>query len=202
MRVYLVFAVGIGNFESRKTVMQDYVRATNQKLSLLNSRTRIKDWYSSRNFVVEASDNNRMNVGDELSLALGTACATFTIEELVSDVAVTKQAKGPTSEPGVSWTRGIAFRVEGKRPTAVPKPTTHAAFFLINKDAVGVFKKDKLTEGEATLVKENRAGGWSAISADITKALGGTWTSRPLNMVEGTLAKARQYSPVVPYRMT
>ena len=198
MRVFLVFAVGIGNFASRRTVMEDYVRATNQKLSLLNSRTRIRDWYASRNFVVEASDNNRMNVGDELSLALGTACATFTIEELVSDVAVAKQAVGPASEPGFSWTRGIAFRVQGKPSTVIPKPTAQAAFFPINKDAVGVFKKDKLAEGEAMLVRENRAGGWGAISADIAKAVGGTWTSRPLNRVEGTLAKARRYSSVVP----
>ena len=198
MRVFLVFAVGIGNFASRKTVMQDYVRATNQKLSLLNSRTRIKDWYSSRNFVVEASDNNRMNVGDELSLALGTACATFTIDEIASDVAVAKQAVSPASEPGFGWTRGVAFRVQGRPSTIIPRPTAQAAFFPINRDAVGVFKKDKLTEGEATSVRENPAGGWGAISADITKAVGGTWTSRPLKRVEGILAKARRYSPVVP----
>jgi hypothetical protein len=71
----------------------------------------------------------------------------------------------------------------------------HAVFFPINKHTVGVFKKDKLAEGRDTLERENRAGGWGAISADITKAVGGTWTSRALDRVETTLAKAQGYSP-------
>ena len=51
--------------------MEDCVKATNQKLSLLNSRTRITDWYhGTGNFVVRAADNNRLKVADEMSLAL------------------------------------------------------------------------------------------------------------------------------------
>ena len=174
--------------------MQDYVRATNQKLSLLNSRTRITDWYAVANFVVQASDINRVRVADELSLALGTPCATLTIEELIADIAVAKKAISPPTEQGFDWTRGIAFRVHGKPCTITLKPTTHAVFFPINKHAVGAFKKDKLAEGQERLDKENRGGGWGAISADITKAVGGTWTSRSLDRVEGVLTKARRSS--------
>ena len=176
--------------------MQDYVRATNEKLSLLMTRTRITDWYyGTGNFVVQAPDYNRVRVGDELSLALGAGCAIVTIEELVARIGAVKKAANPPSEPGFRWTRGISFWVNGNRCTITPKPTTHAVFFPINKYAVGVFKKDRVAEGKETLDSEKRAGGWGAISADITKAVGGTWTSRALERVEGTLAKARHYPP-------
>jgi hypothetical protein len=171
--------------------MEDHVKATNQKLSLLNSKTRILAWhYAMGNFVVHASDPNRLKISDELSLALGTPCAILTINDLAAYVAVAKQAISPPTEPGLSWTKGVAFWVNGK-PSIIPlKPTPQAVFFPINKHTVGVFKKDKLTAGEEPLDREDRAGGWSAISADINKVVGGTWTSRALKRVEGTLAKA------------
>jgi hypothetical protein len=177
--------------------MQDYVQATNQKLSLLDTRTRITDWYhATGNFVVRAPDNNRLRVVDELSLALGTPCAILTIEELCVYIAAAKKGVSPPTEPGFRWTRGIGFWANGKPCTITLKPTAHAVFFPINKHAVGVFKRDRLVEGKETLDTENRAGGWGAISADITKAVGGTWTSRALDRVEGTLAKAHGYSPL------
>ena len=196
MPTFVAFAVGVGNFSARRLPMQDYVQATNQKLSLLNSRTRIADWYhATGNFVVQASDNNRLRVADELSLAIGTPCATLTIEELSAHVAAAKKPISPPTEPGVRWTRGLGFWVSGKPCTIALKPTAHAAFFPINKHTVGMFKRDRLAGGKETLDIENRAGGWGAISADITKAVGGTWTSRALDRVEGTLAKATGFSP-------
>jgi len=179
--------------------MQEYVQATNQKLALLRTRTRITDWhYGTGNFVVQGSDNNRLSVADELSLALGTPCAILTIEDLVAHIAAAKKATSPPDELGFHWTRGIAFWAAGKPCTIILRPTTHAVFFPINKHTVGVFKKDKLAEGKETMDSESRAGGWSAISADITKAVGGTWTSRALDRVEGTLAKAHRYSSTSP----
>jgi len=193
---FLAFAVGIGNFASRRMSMKDYVKTTNQKLSLLHSRTRIVDWcYSTGNFVVRASDDNRLRVADELSLALGTPCAILRVEELDSHVAVAKKAVSPPSELGFRWTRGIAFWVNGKRCIVTLKPTAHGVFFPINQYAVGAFKRDKLAEGKDSLDKENRGGGWGAISADIMNAVGGgTWTSRALDRVEGALAKAHRSS--------
>ena len=191
MPIFLAFAVGIGNFSSRRTSMQEGVRATNQKLALLNSKTRIANWYhGTGNFVLQASDNNRLRVADELSLALGTPCAILTVEELVGDVEIAKKAISPTAEPGFRWTRGIAFRVSGRPYTITLNPTTHAVFFPINKHAVGAFKKDRLVEVRETLDKESRGGGWGTISADIAKTTGGVWTSRSLERVEGTLSKA------------
>lgn len=190
MPIFLVFAVGVGNFSSRRTRMEDYVRATNQKLSLLNSRTRIIDWFhATGNFVVQAPDYNRMKIADELSLALGTPCSTLTVEDLAAYVAVAKKAIPPPTEPGSRWTRGTAFWVNGKPCTINLQPTIHAVFFPINKHTVGAFKKDNLAEDKETLDKENRGGGWGAVSSDITKAVGGTWTSRSLDRVEGVLAK-------------
>jgi len=191
----LAFAVGIGNFASRRISMEDCVRTTNQKLSLLNSRTRIVDWYhSTGNFVLRTADNNRLRVADELSLALGTSCAILRIEELDAHVAVAKKAVSPPSEPGFRWTRGIVFWVNGRRCAIALQATAHGVFFPINRYTVGAFKKDKLAEGKETLDKENRGGGWGAISADIAKTVGGTWTSRALDRIEGALAKAHRSS--------
>jgi len=175
--------------------MEDCVKATNQKLSLLNSRTRIANqYYGTGNFVVQATDNNRLRVADDLSLALGTPCTILRIEELDAHVAVARKAVSPPIELGFRWTRGIAFWVSGKPCIVTLKPTAHGVFFPINRYTVGVFKKDKLAEGQERLDKENRGGGWGAISADITKAVGGTWTSRSLDRVEGVLTKARRSS--------
>ena len=196
MPIFVAFAVGVGNFSSRRMHMQEYVQATNQKLYFLQSRTRITDWFhATGNFVIQAPDNNRLRIADELSLAIGTPCAILTIDELISSIAVVKKAPSPPPEPGFRWTSGIAFWVNGKPCTIVPKPTAHAVFFPINKHTVGVFKKDKLADGKETLDAENRGGGWGAISADITKVVGGTWTSRALDRVEGTLAKAPRLPP-------
>jgi len=179
--------------------MQDYVHATNQKLSLLDSKTRIADWYyASGNLVVRAFDNNRLRIADDLSLALGTPCAILSVEELATLVSVAKKAMSPPTEQGFRWTRGMAFWVNGKPCTATLKPTAHAVFFPISKHAVGAFKKDRLANGKEVLDREDRAGGWGAISADINKAVGGTWTSRALERVEGTLEKAHRCSPITP----
>ena len=195
MSTFLAFAVGIGTFASRRKSMEDCVRATNQRLSLLHSRTRIADWYyGTGNFVVRASDNNRLRLADELSLALGSPCAVLRVEELDARLALAKKVVSPPSELGFRWTRGIAFWVSGKPCTVTPKPTAHGVFFPINPYTVGAFKKDRLAEGKKTLDKENRGGGWGAISADIAKAVGGTWTSRALDRVEGALMKARRSS--------
>ena len=195
MATFLAFAVGIGNFASRRMSMEAYVKATNQKLSLLNSRTRITDWYyGTGDFVLSTADNNRLRVADDLSLALGTSCAILRIEELDAYVAVATKAVSPPSEVGLRWTRGIAFWVRGKPCTVTLKPTAHGVFFPINRYAVGAFKKDKLAVGKETLDKENRGGGWGAISADIENMVGGTWTSRALERVEGAVAKARRSS--------
>jgi hypothetical protein len=176
--------------------MEEGVRATNQKLSLLHSNSRIANWYhGTGNFVVQASDNNRLRVADELSLALGTPCAILTVEEVVADVDVAKNAITPPAEPGVRWTRGIVFWVSGRPCTITLNPTTHAVFFPINKHAVGAFKKDRLVEGKEALDRENRGGGWGAISADITKTVGGIWTSRSLERIEGTLVKVPNLAP-------
>ena len=199
MPIFVVFAVGVGNFSSRRMAIQDYVRATNQKLSLLDSKARIADWhYATGNLVVRAFENNRLKVADELSLALGTPCAILSVEELAMVVAVAKKAMSPPPEQGFRWTRGVAFWVNGKPCNATLNPTTHAVFFPINKHAVGAFKKDRLADGKEVLDKEDRAGGWGAISADISKAVGGTWTSRALERVEGTLEKAHRCSPITP----
>jgi len=174
--------------------MQDYVKATNQKLVLLRSRTKITDFHhATGNFVVQAFNNNRMSVADELSLALGTPCVVIALDDLARYAAIARKATSPPIEPGFNWTAGIAFWANGKPCIITLKPTPHATFFPIDKHTVGVFKRDQLTDRKEILYREAHVGGWSGISADIGKVVGGTWTARALDKIEGTLVKARNY---------
>ena len=195
MPIFVAFGVGIGNLSSRRMTMKDYVQATNQKLSLLRTRTRITDWHhSTANFVIQTPHNNRMSVADELSLALGTPCAVLTVEELVSYADIAKRATSPPIEPGFSWTKGIAFWANGKPCTVNLNPTPHAVFFPINKHTIGAFKRDQLIDRKEAVERESHAGGWGAITADIAKVVGGTWTARALDRINGTIEKAMRHS--------
>jgi len=175
--------------------MKDYVQATNQKLALLRTRTRIVDWHhSTANFVIQTPDSNPMHAADELSLALGTPCAVLTVENLVGCATIAKRATSPPIEPGFSWTRGIAFWANGKPCTINLPPTPHAVFFPINKHAIGAFKRDQLIDRKEAVERESHTSGWNAITADIAKVIGGTWTARAMEKIDGTIAKATKYS--------
>lgn len=175
--------------------MEEYVQATNRKLSLLMTPTRVIDWHHvTGNFVVQTSKNNRWGIADELSLAFGVPCAVLPTKDVIAYLSVAEKASSPPIQPGVRWTKGIAFLVKGRPCTVNLKPTPRAVFFRINGYAVGVFKKDQLIKNEV-LDRKNRAGGWGAISGEISKAVGGTWTVRALTRVDGTIAKALKHTP-------
>ncbi len=193
MGIFVVFSVGIGHF-SRRLTMEEYVRATNQKLSFLRTQTRVIDWYHvTGNFVVQTSEGNRLSIADDLSLALGVPCAVLSIPDVATYAAAAEKASSPPIETGIRWTRGIAFWVKGKPCTSNLKPSSRAVFFPIDRHAVGVFKRDPLSDEELSDM-DSRVGGWGAISTDIEKVVGGTWTARALNRIEGTTAKAVKYS--------
>jgi hypothetical protein len=173
--------------------MEDYVRETNQRLALLPTLTRVIDWfYSTGNFVVQTPKTNRSEIADELSLALGVPCTILTTGEVKLCIAVVDKASTPPPEGGVRWTKGIAFRVRGRPSTLDLKPTPHAVFFRINTYAVGVTKKDRLTDS-GVLDKVDRGGGWGAVSEDVSRAAGGIWTTRSLGSIESLVKIASKY---------
>ena len=191
--IYLAFGVGIGNFSSRRKRMEDYVRETNQRLALLPTATRIVDWFhSTGNYVVQTPKTNRWDIVNELSLALGVQCTVLTRDEVTSCSAIADKAASPPPETGVRWTKGIAFRVKGRALTLDLKPTSRAVFFRINGYAVGAHKKDRLTNS-GVLDKDDRAGGWGAVSDDVSNAVGGMWTARSLVRVESLLKIANKH---------
>jgi len=171
--------------------MEDYVQATNRKLSLLRTPTRVVDWHhATGNFVVQTSKSGRSAIADEMSLALGVPCAVLPTNDVVASVTIAKKATTP-SEPSTSWTKGIAFLVKGRPSSLELKPTPLAEYFRINEYSVGVFKKDQPSQSEGV---EYHVGGWPAISDDISKAVGGIWTARALVRVEGIVAKALKHT--------
>jgi hypothetical protein len=173
--------------------MEDYVRETNQRLALLPTSTGVVDWFhSTGNFVVQTPKTNRWEITDELSLALGAPCTVLTRDEVTLCIAIANKAGNPPPETGIRWTKGIAFKVKGRRCTLDLKPTSRAVFFHVNSYAVGVIKKDRLTNSGA-LDKDDGAGGWGAVSEDVSKAAGGMWTARSLVRIESLLKIANKH---------
>jgi len=191
--IYISFGVGIGSFSSRRKRTEDYVRETNERLALQATPTRVIDWYhSTGNFVVQTPKTNRSEIADELSLALGVPCTVLTTDEVASCILLADKASIPPVQTGIRWTKGIVFKARGKPCTSDLKPTPRAEFFRISGFAVGAIKKDSLTSREV-LDKDDRAGGWGAVSDDVSKAVGGIWTARSLQRIEGILKKARKH---------
>lgn len=188
MGIFIVFATGAGSF-SRRLTMEEYVPATNQKLSLLRTPTRIVDFHhATGNFVVQTPKVNRSEIADELSLVLGVDCAILQTYQVLSCVSLAERVGDPPIQAGIRWTKGIAFKVKGRPCTVDLKPTPHAQFFRVSEYAVGVFRKDQVAT--EVLEKENRAGGWGAVTDDISNQVGGIWTARALTRIQGIVAKA------------
>ena len=195
MGIFIVLAVGTASFSSRRLSMEEYVPATNQKLSLLRTPTRVVDFHHAMgNLVVQTPKVNRSEIADELSLVLGVPCAILQTGEVKSCVSIAERMSSPPVQTGIRWTKGIAFKVRGRPCTADLKPTPRAEFFRINEYAVGVFRKDQLTT-DGVLDKESRAGGWGEISGDISNVVGGIWTVRALLRIQSVLAKALKREP-------
>jgi hypothetical protein len=174
--------------------MDEYLLACNQKLSLLRTPTRIVDFHHvTGNFVVQTPKVNRAEIADELSLVFGVPCAILQTSQVLSCVSIAKRVSDPPIQLGIRWTEGIAFKVKGKPCTVDLKPTPRAQFFRVSEYAIGVFKKDQASTDEASV--ENRAGGWGAISTDISNAVGGIWTTRPLIKIQGVVGKALKHEP-------
>ncbi len=193
MGIYITFGVGISNYSPRRKRTEDFVRETNQRLALLPTPTRVVDWFhSTGNFVVQTPKTNRWEIADELSLALGLPCAVLTGDEVALCIAIANKASSPPPETGIRWTKGIAFKVKGRPCTFDLKPTSRAVFFHVNRYAVGVIKKDRLTDSGA-LDKDDRAGGWGAVSEDVSKAVGGMWTARSLVRIESLVNLASKH---------
>jgi hypothetical protein len=177
--------------------MDEYLPASNQKLSLLRTPTRIVDFHhATGNFVVQTPKVNRSEIADELSLVFGVPCAILQTSQVLSCVSIAEKVSDPPVQPGIRWTKGLAFKVKGKPCTVDLKPTPRGQFFRVSEYAVGVFKKDQVATDET--LGENRPGGWGAISADVSNAVGGIWTARPLIRVQGVIEKALKHEPSTP----
>jgi len=194
MGIFIVFAAGSGNFSARRLTMDEYLPASNQKLSLLRTPTRIVDFHhATGNFVVQTPKLNRLEIADELSLVFGAPCAILQTGQVSFCVSMAEKVSEPPSQAGIRWAKGIAFKVRGRPCSVDLKPTPRAEFFRVSEYAVGVFKKDQVITDEVS--GENRAGGWGAISTDISNVVGGIWTARPLARIQGVLGKALKHEP-------
>ena len=195
LEIYVAFGVGVGNFSSRRKTMEEYVHETNERLALLPTPTRVIDWFhSTGNFVVQTPKTNRWEINDELSLALGVPSTVLTRDEVTLCTTIADRASNPPPEPGIRWTKGIAFKVKGRPCTFDLNPIPQAVFFRVNRYAVGVYKRDRLEPNRGS-DKDDRVGGWGVVSEEVSKAVGGVWTARSLVRIESLVKVANKHIP-------
>ena len=188
MGIFIVLAVGQGNFSVRRTTVEEYVPAVNKRLSLLRTPTRVVDFHhATGNFVVQTPKVNRAEIADELSLVFGAPCAILQTSQVQSCVSVAERMTDSQIQPGIRWAKGIAFKVKGRPCTVELKPTAHAQFFRISEYAVGVFKSEQAAPSEVP--DKTHVASWGDISEDVSNAVGGIWTARALVRIKGVLAK-------------
>jgi len=189
--IWLVFADGVGRFSSRSKRMKDHIDEVNRRLTFLRTPTRIIDYHhSTGNVIVQSPKMNRLEVRDELSLALGVSCAVLRTDEVEQCVSIMDKAENPSSEAGIHWTKGIAFEVKGKPITTNPQSTQNAVFHRINGFTVGIYNRSQLAGSEGS-DKVEHGGDWATISEYVSKSVGGKWTARSLVMVRALFEKAR-----------
>ena len=83
----------------------------------------------------------------------------------------------PPAEVGVRWTPGLAFAVVEPVGSGELESTPRAVLGRLAPDVVGVYKHD-VVDALGRLDPHRRLGGWGAVSVDITRQIGGTWTAR------------------------
>jgi len=90
----------------------------------------------------------------------------------------------PRAVRGIRWTPGLVLKVSGSSRTGAPENRQRALYRRLSHSAVAAWKRDLLGPG-GTLDRTRRQGGWGALAVEVGRELGGVWTARSLQSVEG-----------------
>jgi hypothetical protein len=188
----LVFAFGVGfnNFATGRGSMDQLVLDAQRALSKKGIAAGVTAWYGATGNLAVRSALPDQELADELERAFGRPFAVVESSELEAAFAALENWERPVNEPGVRWTPGAAFRVQGPLPPADLAPTRRGHFLRVTERTVAVLKRDFETP-QGRLDPSRRQGGWGAISGDIAKQTGdgSIWTSRSVRPMLGLLAK-------------
>jgi hypothetical protein len=191
--IYGVFGVGIGNVgrgRAPRRPMPEWVVMLNRHLAGHTPPVHITDFFGhTGNFLADSPSTNLEEVARRLERVLEIDWAVRRIEDVQAALSDLADAPKPEAQDGIRWTLGVAFQgragIEGRNILTTPR----AILWEISFDAIGIWKRDNLSEG-GTLDRDRRGGGWGKISDDIETQCGGRWTARSRRTVDGLIRKA------------
>ena len=122
-----------------------------------------------------------------LAAVTQTAWAVLPVSELAEALDYLANLPQPQHDVDERPTPGLAFAVSPAREGEVAS-TDRAFLERMSRGIVAVGKLDLLQEGK--LDRKRRRGGWGAVSTEITRQVGGQWTSRSRRTLDGLTARA------------
>jgi hypothetical protein len=186
-KLYLCFGVGFGNFGTgREWRMADLVETIGEADP---ERLQVIAWYGSTGNVAARGQRP----ADMQSVLRDVSCRSWAV---VDRRGVERGLEALTGwdprdrTPRTRWTGGLAFAVSGDRGGPV-EDTERAKIRRLERGIVAVYKNDAVTV-EGRLDRNQRRGGWGAISADVSHQVEGDWTARSRRTIEGLLDRVER----------
>lgn len=187
---YLCFGVGFHNFATGRersplALVEGLKSSSPAGIEVLAS------YGATGNIALEADDRiPPASLALYLQVETQRQWAIVPVPEANEAAAAVTKWQPPNPEPNVRWTPGLSFCVERGAGPHDPFKTCRGDFRPLGRTIVAIYKRDFLTDA-GTLDSSRRQGGWGAISQDISRTQGGTWTSRSLTPIQRLLDRTR-----------
>jgi hypothetical protein len=192
---FVVFVVGVGGMERGRASVLDLIKTWNRRLRDSRSRLRLEQGYGPTGnlLLFSARDLTVRAVFSILSEEIARdKFAVFTVKEFLFWLSellpvLTSSPKAPLSR---RVTPGAVMHVdpEGGIPR-LPPNREFVAFSPFARPRVrGAWRLDRLASDGYTRDRDQREGGWGAVSSIMKKVSGGVWTARSARTLKGLAA--------------
>lgn len=191
-RLWLCFLRGLNVFGRSQMPMFELEERCVRSFRELGLPLRFIDYYGpTGNVGVMASGLQKDVIREALVKAISKPCALLPPETLDELQEAFRLWAAPPDVEGFRWTRGVSLLCSGQlRDVEIVEPDL-GTFRRVAAGVVAVYRKERITERGA-LDRDDRAGGWAAVSNHAETVCGGLWTARSLGVVQGLLGQLRR----------
>jgi len=182
--LWACFLVGFNNFGTGRGATAALKSEISNELQAVGGAV-IGSFGSTGNFVIEThgrTDSTALR--HVLEVASGGPCAVVKWPAFKRALAALDQLPTPVRQRGMRWTPGLAFAIVAPERLPSLAPTPRGRFTILRSRTVAIFKYD-VEDSRGRLDSARRKGGWGALSNDISRQVGGVWTSRARSGLRG-----------------
>ena len=163
----------------------------NKNLGSQSSHPRILTWFGSHvNLVIETSTAGRDSIKDSVAVfqtSNGIKSVGFSLSELywLLGRILVRDCDQPTSR--LRKRLGVAFQLKGPKHYFDDFDTERASFRCLQRGIAAVVRNELTIPGQSQSLARIP---WPKVSAVLSSKLGGEWTSRNVDSVEGVFCRA------------